>query len=72
MPPVDAITKISDIGKIYNEVESFKSSCQTRAAQAAEFAQNVDSDCVQPLSDLIAKQRKQFNDISLSAKRKMD
>lgn len=41
------------IGLLAKEIESFKANCRQKARAAAELAENVAQDCVQPLRDLI-------------------
>ena len=60
------------MGKLADEVDNFKYSCQARANQAAELSENVGQDCIQPLRDLLAKQDKEFGKIDEGARRKID
>ena len=59
------------MGKLAEEVDNFKYSCQARANQAAELSENVGQDCIQPLRDLLKKQDKEFNSIDESARKKI-
>jgi hypothetical protein len=40
-------------GLLAKEVDSFKANCRSKAKAAAELAENVDQDCVQPLRNLL-------------------
>lgn len=41
------------IGLIAKEIDAFKSNCRSKAKASAELAENVFSDCVQPLKKLL-------------------
>jgi len=47
-------------GLLAREVESFKANCRSKAKAAAELAENVDQDCVQPLRNLLHEQDQLF------------
>ena len=40
-------------GLLAKEVDSFKANCRSKAKAAAELAENVEQDCVQPLRNLL-------------------
>lgn len=48
------------IGLLAKEVDSFKANCRSKAKAAAELAENVEQDCVQPLRNLLQEQDQQF------------
>ena len=41
------------LGTLADTVASFKQSCQSKARQAAEVAENVHTDCIEPLKQLL-------------------
>ena len=65
-------TKSFNMGALADEVATFKSSCGSRAQQAAELSENVHQDCIEPLKALLESQDGQFNILMLSAKKKQD
>jgi len=48
------------VGLLGEEVESFKADCRSKAKAAAELAENVAQDCVEPLRKLIEEQDDHF------------
>ena len=47
-------------GLLAKEVDCFKANCRSKAKAAAELAENVEQDCVQPLRNLLQEQDESF------------
>ena len=60
------------IGILGQEIEAFKGDCRSKGKAAEELAENVESDCVQPITKLLDKQDAEYKAIIMEFRKKFN